>query len=46
MVCSQEVTELQRLKLQHEQLVGQVLEAQDDERRRIARVLHDSDFAV
>ena len=42
MVCSQEITELQRLKIQHEQLVGQVLHAQEDERRRIARELHDS----
>lgn len=42
MVCAQEVTELQRLKDQREQLVDQVLHAQEDERRRIARELHDS----
>ena len=42
MVCAQEVTELQQLKIQHERLVGQILHAQDEERRRIARELHDS----
>lgn len=41
-VAHEDVTEIARAKMKLEELAGQLLRVQDEERRRIARDLHDS----
>jgi two-component system, NarL family, sensor kinase len=42
LVSAQDLTEINRLKRQQRRLGSQILRAQEDERRRLARELHDS----